>query len=199
MNDDTICQECGRQFDTRMGKQKHKFAEHEPDYKNPTWLEKQYKQKGLSINDIAEKVGCSYETVRYWLKKFDIDTRGFAWYVPYADFRTSNTGYERWHCTTNQEYVKSHRLLAVAKYGFEAVKGKHVHHKNGLSWDNRPENIELVDEKKHQQIHQSKVDADLCGELRRQANDHTYEELSEEYGLHTDTIGKHVRKDCHHY
>lgn len=51
------------------------------------------------------------------------------------------------------ESARIHRLLAVALYGVDAVAGKHVHHKNGIPWDNRPENLELVDPVEHARIH----------------------------------------------
>ena len=64
-------------------------------------------------------------------------------------------GYERWrhwHQGQRDAPVYVHRLLAVAEYGFDAVKNKEVHHKNGIPWDNRPENIKVVGIKQHRQI-----------------------------------------------
>jgi len=49
--------------------------------------------------------------------------------------------------------IPHHRLLAVAKYGISAVEGMDVHHKNGIRWDNRPENIELLTRSEHARIH----------------------------------------------
>lgn len=46
-----------------------------------------------------------------------------------------------------------HRLLAIAEFGYEAVKGKDIHHKNGIKWDNRPGNIEPVTKSEHGKIH----------------------------------------------
>lgn len=51
------------------------------------------------------------------------------------------------------EQLLIHRLVAVAEYGFDAVAGKHVHHKNGIRWDNRPENLEPADQKTHMNKH----------------------------------------------
>jgi len=33
------------------------------------------------------------------------------------------------------------------------VKDKHVHHKNGIPWDNRPENLEAMSRQEHRTIH----------------------------------------------
>jgi len=46
-----------------------------------------------------------------------------------------------------------HRLAAVAWFGFDAVKNKHVHHKNGIPWDNRECNLEPISPEEHNTIH----------------------------------------------
>jgi hypothetical protein len=51
------------------------------------------------------------------------------------------------------EELKLHRLLAVAEYGFDKVAGKVVHHKNGIPWDNRADNIEVLTRSEHGKIH----------------------------------------------
>jgi transposase-like protein len=51
------------------------------------------------------------------------------------------------------EFVALHRLLAVAEYGIEAVKDKHIHHENQIPWDNRPENIEPLTASEHMSLH----------------------------------------------
>ena len=35
----------------------------------------------------------------------------------------------------------------------DALKGKVVHHENGIPWDNRPENLETMSPEKHRKIH----------------------------------------------
>lgn len=56
-----------------------------------------------------------------------------------------------------------HRLLAIAKYGPDIVKDKHVHHKNGIRWDNRPENIGLLDPSEHSKLHYEQGDIEGWG------------------------------------
>ena len=46
-----------------------------------------------------------------------------------------------------------HRLVAVAEYGIEAVKEMHVHHDNGVRWDNRVENLKLMTPSDHARHH----------------------------------------------
>jgi len=44
-------------------------------YKNRAWLEEQYIERGKSTTEIARECGCSQPTIRYQLRKFDIQTR----------------------------------------------------------------------------------------------------------------------------
>jgi hypothetical protein len=72
-----------------------------------------------------------------------------------ATFLTKPSGYETWATRNRQgmDWVYVHRLLAVAENGFEALNGNHVHHKNGIKWDNRPENIEVLSPSEHARTH----------------------------------------------
>lgn len=56
-----------------------------------------------------------------------------------------------------------HRLVAVSKYGIEKVKGKQVHHKNGIPWDNRPKNLELMSASDHIELHNEARNRDEKG------------------------------------
>jgi hypothetical protein len=49
--------------------------------------------------------------------------------------------------------MRIHQLLAIAEYGIDEVKNKEIHHKNGIPWDNRPNNIIPVTSKQHRKIH----------------------------------------------
>lgn len=75
-------------------------------------------------------------------------------YKPYAPFGLNPHGYEEWRSGAIDR-VLVHRLLAVAEWGFDAVVGKHVHHKNHIRWDNRPENIEPLDPSEHIRKHRN--------------------------------------------
>ncbi len=49
--------------------------------------------------------------------------------------------------------VAVHRLVAAAEYGTEAIRGKHIHHLNGVPFDNRPSNLSPLTPAEHMQQH----------------------------------------------
>ncbi|MFC7323299.1 HNH endonuclease [Halorubrum rutilum] len=94
------------------------------------------------------------------MENYGIDRRPRGSYQvkPYAKFQTLQNGYEYWHDGeaggTTKDWVLVHRLLAVAEFGFDSVQSDiDVHHKNGVRWDNRPENIGLMSHSKHASYH----------------------------------------------
>jgi transcriptional regulator with XRE-family HTH domain len=132
----------------------------DPDktYRNKNWLYEMYVEKGLKQEDIADKANCGQHTISRWLRKYGIDTRDASDYNihPYVGYHPK--GYIEAHCQANgnSDRFYLHRLLAVAEYGFNAVKGMDVHHKNGIGWDNRPENIELISPSDHYSMERKK-------------------------------------------
>jgi hypothetical protein len=72
------------------------------------------------------------------------------------NFWMSPDGYECWTVYDGQREshtVRVHRLVAIAEYGFDAVSGNVVHHKNQIPWDNRPENLEPMSRGEHSELH----------------------------------------------
>lgn len=116
----------------------------------------------MSHNQIANRIGCSSTTVNKWKNKYDIGSRDYgiekaheARRVSYAKFSLGVHGYEQWESTYKgySDRLLVHRLMAVAKFGYEQTVENHVHHKSGVSWDNRMENIELMDVIEHKKLH----------------------------------------------
>lgn len=118
-------------------------------------LSELYVDKGMSAREIAEECETSRYHVLKHLHHYALTrTRTEAMRELHgthdspATYYTDNVrGYEVW--STGDKTVYVHRLLAVAEFGLEAVKDKDVHHKNGVKWDNRPENIEAKDGGEH--------------------------------------------------
>lgn len=129
------------------------------------WTERDAMQKlideELTQEEMAERFGCSQDTISRWLSRHGFDYQADrtgprktgATLTMHKPHEHSATNYERWRAWNRErggnDYVYVHRLLAVAEYGFEAVRDKHIHHINGIGWDNRPDNIVPVDEKEH--------------------------------------------------
>jgi len=100
----------------------------------------------------------------------DIDTGHRSW-SPVPIFHTI-TGYPYWQDANSgeKESVYIHRLLAVAEYGYDKVSGSEVHHKNGIRWDNRPDNIEPLTPKEHREKHADDHDYSFLEEMERDEN-----------------------------
>lgn len=122
-----------------------------------------YHDKGLCQEEIADELGCHQTTISTWMERYDIqikDPRGkgdlSASDAP-ASFYTLKkrygASYEFWMDGSTNVRVSVHRLLAVAEYGFDAVTDKDIHHKNEITWDNRPENIEPLSRSEHMSLH----------------------------------------------
>ncbi|WP_218055090.1 homing endonuclease associated repeat-containing protein [Haloparvum sedimenti] len=92
--------------------------------------------------------------------------------VPYMRTEVNNYGHVVWRQkTSNQKNVSVpvHRLQYVAEHGIDSVSGKHVHHKNGIPWDNRVENLEPMSPSEHSRHHgrgDDVSDTELLADLR---------------------------------
>lgn len=81
--------------------------------------------------------------------------------TPFVD----NDGYVRvWmpdhHRADNSGRVYEHILVAEATYGGPITSEYHVHHKNGVKNDNRPENLEVLLASDHHREHDHRVNLD---------------------------------------
>ena len=149
--------------------------EQERAYRNADVLHRLYHTESLSLHDMADKLDCDAETIRRWMKHHDIERRDRAEAMRGANRKERATviinkyGYEIAAAYSRQresvEKVRIHRLIAVAQHGFEAVVGMDVHHDNGIKWDNRPGNLEVLSPEKHLEIHAER------GDFQRPRND----------------------------
>lgn len=127
----------------------------ETPWRDEELLREMYENRGMSLSEIAEELNTGSTTIHRWVRRFGIETNQASDDKPPL-FRTESRGYEVWRHHTNdtQHKIRHHRLLAVALYGFDSLSPTDdVHHKNRIPWDNRPENIEIVDRDQHVEIH----------------------------------------------
>lgn len=141
-------------------KRKHNIEKSER-WEDPERLRELYINQKLPTRKVAEEFGVSRSTIIRELDKHSIPIRDRSeahqlamWSGP-ATYTSDMRGYQEWRTTIDREtkHAYVHRLLAVAEYGFDAVESMEVHHKNGIKWDNRPDNIELMDPTDHRQTH----------------------------------------------
>lgn len=123
---------------------------------NSDELRRLYHDERLTIKEISDSLGCGSTTVSRWMKKHGIETREpdspdtSSYTNHHKRFRTNKRGYEIW-----SGGISVHRLAAVAWFGLDEVEGKHIHHKNSISWDNRESNIEPLTPSEHAKVHAS--------------------------------------------
>ena len=120
-------------------------------------------EKGLSLADMADELGVSPSTVHYNMERKDIEIRSqregrqLAALKKAPSLQVNDKGYEVFPITDGTGGLVAqpshHRLLAIAEYGLEASKDMDVHHKNGVPFHNRLDNLELVTESEHREQH----------------------------------------------
>jgi len=135
----------------------------EKKWRDPDILRELYHERGMSQDQIGEKLGCSGTTVGKWMDRHEVEADNpdylqaahSARRKNIVNLHTKNDGYERFEDTYKGDNYRfyHHRLLAVAEYGYEAVLENEVHHQNTIQWDNRPQNIELKRESLHCKMH----------------------------------------------
>ena len=149
------------------------------DHTDPETLERLYWSEGKEVQEIADMSDVTYSTVHYHMEKNGIDRRSNAEVKrkERAGFRTSTNGYEHSICSwfEKQKTLKIHRLVAVAEWGYEKVADNQVHHINGIPWDNRPENIELLSQSEHMGKHAQN------GDLKRKLTESDVREIRDKY------------------
>jgi hypothetical protein len=113
------------------------------------------KERFDTDTEIAEYLSVSNPTVVYWKKKHIGKEQSECSGVYYRE--NKQDGHFQIHIR-NGPVISEHALSALAN-GADPYRvfdnDTHVHHKNKCSYDNRPENVMVVDSKFHQKIHQN--------------------------------------------
>jgi len=170
-------------------------------YRDEDVLNELYHNRGLSLEEVAGEFDVDRRTITKWMDRHDIERRSAGrpkWHLlagP-AHFGTDGEGYEFAQTQHENElfHVYIHRLLAVAKCGFEEVVGKHVHHIKPIPWLNTPENITVKTPEDHIQAHSQKLEPSEYVEIREkyENTDMNTNDLADEYGLDSSTVTRTV-------
>jgi hypothetical protein len=157
------CPYCGNEYSTKQGLSQHTYGSHG----GKSWIPREelvemYHEYRWSTGQIAKEYDVTPKTILKTLDRYDIEKRETGEMVRQGLNMMPPKVYTepRGYVVTTQRVsedkhgkVYVHRLLAAAEYGIDAVEGMDVHHKNGVRWDNRPENIQLVDKQTHGRHH----------------------------------------------
>lgn len=138
------------------------FAE---PWHDPTRLEQLYWEEGISISKMAERFDCGPTTILYWMDQHGIDRRDKIeasrkeMRVEWAWFGVDQRGYELWIDSISGKQAKVAQLLAIAN-GEDPhevfADGTITHHRSNHPRDNRPENIEVMENSAHVRYHRQK-------------------------------------------
>lgn len=166
-------------------------------------LRELYWDEGLCPEEMAPILGCTERTIWTWIGKHDMETRRPGQrQSPWVTYGTDKEGYEWWQNTCGPDrktHVYVHTLVAIAEHGFEAVVGNHVHHKNRVPWDNRPENLEVLTASEHMKHHgeganrgeenpRSMLSREDVAEIKARRDEFTRSEMAEKFGVAPSTI-----------
>lgn len=120
---------------------------------NADTLEQLYWNDGLSLSEVGDELGCSAQTIKNNMDDNDIPTRSVSMSQVdhHGGFYTNNYGHEvvRSQFDGEKDVIPIHRVAAIAWFGIDVVVDNDVHHTNGIPWDTRESNIDLLSKSEH--------------------------------------------------
>lgn len=128
-----------------------------PSHEDPEWLEKQYWENGLTIDEIARKATVATAKIIDNMDEFGIERRNPGRNLPnrYPSPWTNRCGHRRYQNRHRGDAFKImlHRLHATLLVdNINELEGVEIHHKNGCPFDNRLENYDLITPKEHRKL-----------------------------------------------
>lgn len=169
------CDVCGEDFDTERGVSIHSGQKHsEQRWRDEDLLRELYVEQEKTIYEVADEIDSNPVTVQKWLKRHGIGTRTieesqrlrYGTDAP-VSLKLHRDGYQTAYFNRDYTYyeVRIHRLAAVAWFGYDAVVGNDIHHKNGIPWDNREGNLQPLSPSEHKALHADELTRNSEGEI----------------------------------
>jgi len=143
-------------------------------YRDKEVLETLYHDYDRTQRDIGEFFDVRRATINRWMNRLDVDARSKSEAMRLrkarnpAELMMDSKGHVAWRTRCGERgddgerpkvWVSVHRLTAVAEYGLEAVKDKHIHHVHFIPWLNYADSDRLgpglvpLDPEEHHRIH----------------------------------------------
>lgn len=135
-----------------------------------------YCEEKLTMQDVSERMQCSYGSIQKCIRRLGVvpASKGLRrLYKARKEVagKTVDNGYSyesapgHPSASKHGHYLASHRLIIEKAVGSILAKSEHVHHINVQKWDNRVENLAVVNSSDHARIHKymGHVAAFLCG------------------------------------
>lgn len=147
-----VCEECDREFETARGLDTHVGKVHDPLPKEE--LVELYVRENLSTREIAARLDVTETAVKDRLGKYDLRGKD-----PVKYHINPTDGYPEFTHTGvagRGSRVREHQLVAIADGAdpHDVFSGDYdVHHVNGIKFDNRPDNLEVVPHDEHTRMH----------------------------------------------
>lgn len=141
-------------------------------YHDGETLDELYNEQRMGIQEIADKFDVSTSTIHDWMERNGVERRNPGTETSVnppnmnlVEYEKDGGYYEVFRCNKDgaQDFLGHHRLLAVAEYGWDEVVGKDVHHVNGITWLNYPDNLVPLPKEVHMKHHSEELDRDEGG------------------------------------
>lgn len=139
--------------------QKHK-------HRNEDWLREKYWEEEMTLTEISDEYDVAIPTLLRHMDRHGIERRDHSTKNLHPWVGQNSDGYmvaRSWTEDGGYSIIGIHRLVAVAHWGIDPVKGNHVHHVNEVPWDNRTENLRVWSESKHRSHHAKKMELHKYG------------------------------------
>lgn len=170
------------------------------DWREEDILRELYHGQRLSLTEVGDELGCTAQTVKNNMDRLGIETRSQsqAQQTRGMSIRLTENGHEYIHHQYDGEQanVYIHRLAAVAWYGLDEVTDNDVHHCNGVPWDTREDNTDVMSRSDHSSVHVQDAPwrhEDVLRETYEQ-NNRQKEATAEALGCSHETVRRYVRE-----